>query len=265
LAYPVYRFEENAQKVRPMVLAVADSYYWNIFNARIPQNVFKNEAFWYFYGKAYPESYTKDTWVKDLNLKEGIEKQDVIFLMVTERFLHKLGWGFIEDAFALYAPLSRFDTLHNFRCDILNYYIWFSSEIEKARVRGISLEEDINLNADYLYSQKDMDGLLMLKGPAYFETQIRNDRKWLKEVQGKADEQRVVLYDMIQKDALYMFETYYKETYQNYLKLTSIKDSILADSLLLNKTNEIAGTYYLTFEEALQLEAERIYDGKDPL
>jgi hypothetical protein len=265
LAYPVYRFEENAQKVRPMVLAVADSYYWNIFNARIPQNVFKNEAFWYFYGKAYPESYTKDTWVKDLNLKEGIEKQDVIFLMVTERFLHKLGWGFIEDAFALYAPLSRFDTLHNLRCDILNYYIWFSSEIEKARVRGISLEEDINLNADYLYSQKDMDGLLLLKGPAYFETQIRNDRKWLKEVQGKADEQGVVLYDMIRKDALYMFETYYKETYQNYLRLNAIKESILADSLLLNKTNEIAGTYYLTFEEALQLEAERIFDGKDPL
>jgi hypothetical protein len=161
--------------------------------------------------------------------------------------------------------LSRFDTLHNLRCDILNYYIWFSSEIEKARVRGISLEEDISLNADYLYSQKDMDGLLMLKGSAYFETQIRNDKKWLKEVQRKADGQGVVLYDMIRKDALYMFETYYNETYQNYLKLTAIKDSILADRLLLSKTNELAGTYYLTFEEALQLEAERIYDGKDPL
>jgi hypothetical protein len=265
LAYPVYRFEENLHKARPMILAVADSYYWNIFNSRIPKNVFKNEAFWYFYGKAYPETYFKETLVKDLNLKEQIEKQDVIFLMVTERFLHKLGWGFIEDTYSLYGPQSRFDTIHNLRCSIMNYYIWFNSEIEKARVRGISVEEDLSNNADYLYSQEDLNGLFMLKGSAYLETQIRNDRKWLKGIQKKADEQGVSLNEMILKDAVFTFETSYNESYKNYLKLNAIKENILADSLLLIKTNDLAGKYCLTLEEAIQIEAERIYDGKNPL
>jgi hypothetical protein len=264
LAYPVYRFEDNPEKQRPMVLAIADSYYWNMYNAGIPKNLFKNYAFWYFYGRAYPESYGKDTFVKDLNLKQEIEKQDIIFLMVTERFLHKLGWGFIEDAYALYGPLSRIDTINNYICSIADYDAWFTKEIEKARVRNVTFEKDLSLNADYIYSQRDLNGLLMLKGPAYFEEEIRNDRRWLKEIQRKADEQNTVLYEMIRKDAIYMFETNYKESYQNYLKLKAIKETIISDSLLSNKINELAGQYYLTFEEALQIEAERIYDNKTP-
>ncbi len=262
LAYPVYRFEENPEKTRPMVLAIADSYYWNIYNARIPINVFNNYAFWYFYGRAYPESYGNDTFVKELNLKEEIEKQDIILLMVTERFLHKLGWGFIEDAYALYGPLSRIDTLHNYKSGITNYDAWFIKEIEKARVRKITLAKDLSLNADYIYSQRDLDGLLMLKGPEYFEEQIRNDRRWMKEIQRKADEQGAVILDLIRRDALYTFETSYNETYKNYLKLKGIKETILSDSLLSIKINQLAGQYFLTFEEALQLEAERIYDKK---
>ncbi len=107
LAYPVYRFEENPAKDKHMVLVIGDSYYWNIFNTRIPKHLFKNEAFWYFYAQLYPETYYKPTWAKDLNLKVEIEKQDVIFLMVIERFLHKNGWNFIEEAYALYGPVGR--------------------------------------------------------------------------------------------------------------------------------------------------------------
>jgi hypothetical protein len=264
LAYPVYRFEENPEKYRPMVLAVADSYYWNIFNTRIPKNVFKNEAFWYFYGKAITESYGTEMWVKDLNLKEEVEKQDVIFLMVTERFLHKLGWGFIEDTYALYGPLSGYDVMHNFKCDILNYYEWLNDVIEKARVRNIPLEEMLELDAEYLFNQKSPDDLLILEGPEYFERAIRRDPNWLTSVRKQAAEKGVSLDEMIRLNAVYIFETDHKETYEKYLKLNSIKDLILNDSLHLNETKELARKYYLTFKEALQIEAEQILEGKDP-
>lgn len=265
LAYPVYRFEENQQKVRPNVLAIADSYYWNIYNALIPEKVFSDHSFWYFNSKVFPDSYSAETITKSLNLKEEIEKRDVILLMVTERFLHKLGWGFIEDAYAIYAPLSRIDTLHQLKCDILNYYVWFSSEIERARIRNISLAEDILLNAEYLYSQSDMNGLLMLKGSSFFEDQIRNDPKWLMLVKQKAQEQGVVLHEMIRQDANYMFQTYHKETRDNYYKLQGIKDIILQDSVLYGKTTLLSGKYYLTLEEAVQIQAERLFDNKEPL
>jgi hypothetical protein len=265
LAYPFYRFEENPEKDRPMVLVIADHYYWNIFNSGIPKNVFKNQAYWYNYDKVFPESFTHETPVENLNLKEEIEKQDVILLMVTGLFLHKLGWGFIEDAYSLYAPQSRFDSLHNYKCEILNYCTSFDSEIEKARVRDITLEENLNLSAEYLYSQKDLNGLLLLKGPAYFENQMRNDPIWMREIKRKADEKRKVLLEIMREDAVYMFTTYHPETYQKYLRLMAIKETIMGDSVLVNKTSQLAARYILTFEEALQLNAERIFDNKNPL
>lgn len=265
LAYPVYRFSENQDKIRPNILAIADSYYWNIYNTGIPENVFKDHSFWYFYSKVYPDSYATETFTQNLNLKEEIEKRDVILLMVTERFLHKLGWGFIEDAYAIYAPLSRFDTLHNLKCDILNYYVWFNTEIERARIRKISLAEDIRLNAEYMYGQNDLNGLLMLAGASYFESQIRNDPKWLKLVKKKAHEQGIVVHEMIRQDAEYMFQTYHNDIRTEYLRLQEIKDSILQDSVLYSKTTLLSGKYYLTLEEAVQIQAERLFDNKEPL
>ena len=40
LAYPVISFDTTGVK-KPMVLVVADSYYWNIFNTRIPKISFR--------------------------------------------------------------------------------------------------------------------------------------------------------------------------------------------------------------------------------
>lgn len=256
LAYPVYNFENNPEKDKPMVLSVADSYYWNIYNTRIPSNLFKNEAFWYFYAKVYPDSYHQTTHVNDLNIKKEIEKQEVIFLMVTGRFLHKFGWNFIEDAYRLYGPVSEYDKLHKFKCDIWNYSEWFNDVIEKARTRGITLEEMLQIESEYVYSQENISGLLSLMGPAYFERQIRKDRSWFKLVKEKAEEKNISMDDAIAEDANYILKTDYPESYKTYHLLDSIKQSILNDSILVSENKQLANYYYLTLEEMLQIKAE---------
>jgi len=258
LAYPVYRFEENPAKEKPSVLVIGDSYYWNIFNTRIPKYLFTNEAFWYFYAQAYPESYYKPTWVKDLDLKAYIEKQDVIFLMVTERFLHKLGWNFIEEAYALYGPVSRLDIVHNKKCAILGYSEWLDSDIQKAKDRNLTLGEMLELDAEYLYSQSNINDLLTLKGPAYIESSIRQNNNWLNSLRSKAEENKLSLDELVHQDAVYQLQTNYKLAYDNYLKISEAKTAIMNDSILLSETKEIARKYYLTMEEAMQVKSEQM-------
>ena len=43
LPYPFFSFDKDTTKSRPMVLAVADSYYWNFYNTKVPKNLFANE------------------------------------------------------------------------------------------------------------------------------------------------------------------------------------------------------------------------------
>lgn len=258
LAYPVYRFEENPAKDKPSVLVIGDSYYWNIFNTMIPKYLFKNEAFWYFYAKVYPDTYYKETWVKDLNLKAEIEKQDVIFLMVTERFLHKFGWNFIEEAYSLYGPVSRLDILHNKKCGILGYSEWLNSDIQKAKDRNVSLEEMLELDAGYVYSLSNINELLTLKGPAYLENSIRQDNNWLSSLRTKAEEKKISLSELIHQNAVYQMQTSYKAAYDNYMKISEAKEAIMKDSLLFSETKEIARKYYLTMDEAMQVKSEQM-------
>jgi len=258
LAYPVYRFEENPEKDRPMVLAIADSYYWNIFNTRIPKHLFKNEAFWYFYSMVYPDTYYKPKNVQDLNLKEEIEKQDVILLMVTERFLYKFDWSFIDEAYALYAPVSKYDLLYNYRSNILNYSAWFDNVIGKAKAEGKPLDERITSEAEYIFKNGSFDEYLTLVGLKFYEDKIRNDKTWLKSIERIAAEWNISLDEMILKEADYIFKNEHPDIYNKHLALENNKQKILNDSLLFNHTKALAEKYYMTFDEMLQIEAERM-------
>jgi len=259
LAYPVYRFEENDKKTKPMVLAVADSYYWNIFNTRIPKNLFSNEAFWYFYSKVYPDTYFNPVFVKDLNIKEEIEKQDVILLMITERFLYKFGWKFIEEAYALYGESSVFDKVHDYKCGIWDYSEWFDSVIEKANQRGLSLEEMLDIEAEYLYGEQDIENYLIWKGPKHFEESIRRNSEWMNSFEIKAAKENVPIDKLIEEESENMFITNHPKAATRYYELENKKLIILNDSAYIAEIRHIANKYYLTFDETLQIMAEKIY------
>ncbi len=256
LAYHVYNFEENDNKEKPMMLTIGDSYYWNIFNTEVPKHLFKNEAFWYFNKQIYPDSYIESKQVRDVNLKAEIEKQDVILLMITGRFLFKFGWNFIEDVYKLYGPISQFDKMHDYRCNILNYNVWFTNVIKDAQGKKISLEEMLNLVAEYVYAQEDLNGLLMLKGPGYFKGIIENDLVWLKGLKAKADENNQSIDELVQLESNYNFKTNHPELFTKYNQLEGFKIKIKNDSLLISEAQQYAKKYYLTLGESIQIKAE---------
>jgi hypothetical protein len=258
LAYPAYSFEENPEKERPMVLTVADSYYWNIFNTRIPKHLFKNEAFWYFNALVYPDTYIKKTRTSDLNLKEEIEKQDIIFLMVTKRFLYKFDWTFLNKAYNLYAPKSKYDQLYTLIDNICNDSKWFDIVIEKAKLKNMSLGDKLNEDANYVFMVNDKENFMIYKGSDYYMEKIKSTPKWLESVKEKAKKKDITVDEMIQLEADYTFNKKYPALFEKHKAIRDKKELILSDSTLNAKTDSIAKSYFMTFDEMLQIEAEKL-------
>ncbi|MBK7175462.1 MAG: hypothetical protein IPH84_20100 [Bacteroidales bacterium] len=53
LAYPRIRYNEVPGQVKPSVLVVGDSYYWNIMGSGISERLFSNNEFWFYNQEAH--------------------------------------------------------------------------------------------------------------------------------------------------------------------------------------------------------------------
>lgn len=258
LPYCFYSFKDDSTKTRPMVLAVADSYYWNIFNTRVPLNLFTNQAFWYFNSKVYPEFYFKDTWTQDLDLKTEIEKQDVIILGVTERFLYKFGWDFVRQVYKLYSPEYTGDVIEKYVSTILGDAVWFSSLLEKSKTSEIPIQKVVEREAGFLANKHEHYNYITWYGSGYFANLIEIDSVWKKSIQNKALESGLTYEQQLQSDAMWTFKNREPEAYnkykliQKYLKI--IASDVAWQKLLKNKSDET----YIPTEVLININAEKL-------
>lgn len=98
MAYPRVRFESDSVKTKPSVLVVSDSYYWGMYNFGISK-AFANSHFWFYNKQIYPDSYQSPLETGQVEVKNEIDKHDVIIIMATEATLPGFGWGFIENVY----------------------------------------------------------------------------------------------------------------------------------------------------------------------
>ncbi|MBN3035339.1 MAG: hypothetical protein JW861_07110 [Bacteroidales bacterium] len=264
LAYPLFRFEDNPGKKRPAVLVVGDSYYWNIYNTKLPARLFEREVFWYFYSEVFPESYHSPMRVEKLDLRRETEKQEVIILTITDRFLYKLGWGFIDDLYGLYAPVSRYDRIPQYLRHITCYEPWFKDLVSQSQKTDKPLEVILNNNALYQYGQEDFNSYMVLVGEWHYEQMIRSDSKWVEKISQKAREQGVSLDSALNRDARYLFANEHPGLYRVHERLTFIMDSLQRDTATYMRILEMAGFYQATPEEMLLIESETILEKDHP-
>ena len=262
LAYPVFEFGTKRSLPKPMVLAVADSYYWNIFNSRIPKHVFANEAFWYFNAKVFPDSYEEPQFVHNLNLQNEIEKQHVIFLMVTERFMYKFDWGFIDDIYQLYTPQEMQSPVYDQLSNMLNDETLFLSLLNKSEKTSQSLEELLWIEAKYQFRRKNKMAYLRYFGAAWFEEVIRADKKWSDGIAAKAKKKDIPFDEMIKLDAEYMFKTQQPDLYRNYHRRQHFVEVIKKDSAMLKRVTMLSKYYHCPLERVIRYQAEFMVDGE---
>lgn len=265
MAYPQYSFEKNPSKSRPKVLVVADSYYWNIFNTRLPRHLFGNEAFWYFNALIYPDSYFGDKYTTSINLKEEVENKEVIFVMVTERFLYKYDWNFIENVYRLYAPPSGYNLVWDIENNIRLNESWFADIIKKAELRGLSLEDMIKAEAEYISVTDSLERHLAYSGPAYFKNLILKDGKWAQLVKEKALKENLDFEEQLLKDADYVFQEKFPEAWKKYhaleLNITRIKN----DPVWMVAIEQKARSQYLSIDEMIKIDAEYLFQQQPPV
>jgi len=256
MAYPRFTFEPGKAANKPMVLAVADSYYWNFFNTRIPKNLFANEAFWYFNAKVYPDFYFGEKWVNQLDIKSEIEKQDIVLLSVTERFLYKFDWGFIDQVYNLYVPDYSGDIIYKYENLIRLDAQWFDRIQKEALKDNISLEEAIRTEARYQAYTVEPEIYLKWFGLNHFKEVISSNPGWKKLVEDKAAKNGITFEDQLTEDADYVFKTDYPEIHKAYKLIKDFKSQIEADPGWMSQVKEKADYYHMDLHSMIGTDAE---------
>jgi hypothetical protein len=259
LAYPEFSFDTAGHMDKPMVLAVADSYYWNIFNTRIPKNLFANEAFWYFNALVYPETYFQPIQTSDLDLKSEIEKQDIIFLMVTERFIHKFDWKFIDELYRLYTPEWLVDPVYENFSKIMSHDPWYNEMIDKAHTLGTSLEEELTKEAKYIIYENDTAYYMIRYGDIYYEDMISSIPDWMSAIREKARSRGITEEEMLELDAHYTFQREYPDYYEINQGISKALEEIRENPELMDSISKKANFYHFDKEEMTWIAAKMNY------
>lgn len=103
MMYPTYHFIDSAKK-KLQTAVIADSYYWGLFDIGLSTIASDSGEFWYYFKQVYPQHFSNELMINDLDLKQAIESKDVIMLLQTDATLDRFGFGFVEAAWELYFP-----------------------------------------------------------------------------------------------------------------------------------------------------------------
>jgi hypothetical protein len=253
LAYPKLVIDTLHPGEKPMVLVIADSYYWNIFNTRIPKYVFANQAFWYFNTLVYPDHYLAPTYTKNVNLKEEVEKQQVIFVMITERFLHKCDWRFVDQLYALYTPEWLQDRVYDNINNIMQVAPWYADIIAKAQRRNISLEQALIDEGKYLYYNADTSHYMIDFGPDHYKNVISSSPLWMSHIRKKAEEQGKPVDEVLAEDAVYTFKTEHPVMFELYNSRVTFLQKIKSDTRITDSLYNEADKLHFDRETYLNL------------
>lgn len=103
-AWPQYTFRFPKGKIKPKILFVADSYFWEIYEQKVMENVFSDNEFWYYnrdhWGKNH--AYLGDAGkIKKLGINY-LKSSDVIVLMASEFHLNCNTEGFMKTIKKMY-------------------------------------------------------------------------------------------------------------------------------------------------------------------
>ncbi len=138
---------DSVGKDRPSMLIISDSFYWGLYSMGISDKVFKDGQFWYYNYAVFPRHFKDKEWIYEkVNLKEEIEKHDIIMLMSTEGNLARFPYGFIEDAYMVltceesYHDKKRLEKAQKIMDDMRNDAKWLKHLKEKAKEKNLPLD-----------------------------------------------------------------------------------------------------------------------------
>jgi hypothetical protein len=161
MCYPKSKWIIDSANAKPKTIVIADSYFWGLFNRGFLNKACSPGGFWYYNRTVFP-GYKGKTKTSQLNLKEQIDKSDVIVLLGTEIHYKHLGFSFVDEALKLYYNsndeifnhVDPNDQIKSILKRIKSNSKWFNKIKIKAEKRGEDLEEVLLKEAYWVYKKK---------------------------------------------------------------------------------------------------------------
>lgn len=176
LAYPLYHFDEKRSTEKPSLLAIGDSYFWTHDPFRFDGKVYRQTDF-YYYNRDWHLLGEGQRSVDTAQALTQALAHDVIVIYCTDANLPHLGWGFIEQVYRQLKaePVVSQPTLRGnsgksglspafaktippavakIMIDIRKDPAWFASIEEKARMKGISADSMLYIDARFIIDEQ---------------------------------------------------------------------------------------------------------------
>lgn len=213
---PNFIFHEDSTKTKAKTLVISDSYYWRVYEANIPHQVFDWGGFWYYFKTARHDFNGKRIVekVEDLNVEKRLLEQDVIVLFASQATLHIYPYDFDIEMFPMLLPKDD-SAFH----DYLEKRILVDTN-ERARLtikaekEDLTFEEEleiqIGLNAKMFIHENSPEQIGIKK----LMRSIKIDPKRLARVVEKAEKQNVSVDEMLLKDAEWLYHQKQKKKEQ---------------------------------------------------
>lgn len=159
LPYPNYKFSESADFVKPNILIIGDSFFWNIYSNL--KTSFNKCTFLYYNKSVFPQNSTAEKVVDEEFTKSELDQADIVMLIVTEAKIESIGWGFLNNTNNIYR-INKSDNGPNITDREVKELInqinanpnWSADIRKKAKERGVSYEQAVYDDAKWFLENK---------------------------------------------------------------------------------------------------------------
>ena len=154
---PVFALQDTLGKDRPYLLVVGDGYFTPLQGSCFVE-AFNRWDFW-LYNQTSISSRPELNW-KYLNQLQGtaetLKQADIVIALYTSNYLLNFMSGFAQSAMELYenGGIQEQEAIHAIMESIKNDPEWYNSIQQQAKERGISVEENLRMNAAYVYQMQ---------------------------------------------------------------------------------------------------------------
>ena len=149
--YPLWHYEQNASHTKPKMIAIGDSFWWQLFNSKISKEVFNKGSFLYYYSSVFPQSFTNRLAINDIDPLYEVEQTDLVIIIATEANLFKFPFGFQD---VLHPKTIIIDSAFKARVESLSNYIktteiWYNNIKATAKRKHIPVDSALKIEASY--------------------------------------------------------------------------------------------------------------------
>lgn len=155
MAYPQFTVDKKGADPSNL-LAVGDSYWWDIFLRKLPKKTFLFNEFWYYNKEIWGNNSFEKFYVDSVDIKRRILQTDFIIIVSTEINLNRLGFGFFDMAINSLrnkiTPTTK--ELNDYRAEIKHNTEWMDQIKIKSAQKNISIDSMLTLDANWIFQLK---------------------------------------------------------------------------------------------------------------